>query len=155
MARTSFFLKARSGSRQLQVPHTWMWPKPILLAVTGGRCRPVLWQFDAMLAKLVRTSHQHVGKLGFADRTNHKKYCVKRSALAEALFGKQFDIPKTQNLHFTGQVLMYEQLDRAKSPDIMGILATPLPPPEIWSSICIYFKPHMWGKTYEPRMLVW
>ena len=58
-----------------------------------------------------------------------------------------------QNLHFTGQVLMYEQLDRAKSSDIMGILATPLPPPEIWSSICIYFKPHIWGKTYEQECL--
>lgn len=52
-----------------------------------------------------------------------KNIAVKRSALAEALFWKQFD----------GQVLMYEQLDRAKSSDIMGILATPLPPPEIWT----------------------
>ena len=55
--KNQLFLKARSGPRQLQVPHTWM---------------SALWQFDAMLAKLVRTPHQHVGKLGFADRRNHE-----------------------------------------------------------------------------------
>ena len=52
-------------------------------------------------------------KAGLRRQKKSWKYCVKRSALAEALFSKQFDIP--QKLLFTGQVLMYEQLDRAKS----------------------------------------